>query len=307
MSKPFSLHRVASLLALLCVLGVAVPGQAQQSAEAAKTEEGVKVGKMSSLRNLVPEEQLEAAATQQYTAMKQQAQQQNALAPDNHPQVKRLRAIAGKLVPHALRWNPRAADWKWEVNLIGSKDVNAFCMPGGKIAFYTGLLERLQLTDDEVAIVMGHEIAHALREHGRERAAKSGLANAGAKLAGIGLSALLGIDANLTTAATGLGANLTMLKFSRDDETEADAVGLDIAARAGYDPRAGVALWHKMAQVSKNAPPQWLSSHPAGQNRIAEMKKHLPAVLPLYSKAKGVTQQSLPPYRSNVKGIAPVS
>lgn len=303
MVKRIQLKRTASMLALLCLCGASVPAAyAQQAAD-----EGVKVGKMSTLRNLVPQEQLEATAAQQYTAMKQQAQQQKALAPDSHPQVQRLRAIAGKLVPHAVRWNPDAAGWKWEINLIGSKDVNAFCMPGGKIAFYTGLLEGLQLTDDEAAIVMGHEIAHALREHGRERAAKSGLASAGAKLAGIGLAAVLGIDANLTTAATGLGANLTMLKFSRDDESEADVVGLDIAARAGYDPRAGVALWQKMGKSSQNAPPQWLSSHPAGQNRIAEMRKQLPAVMPLYAKTKGVAQKSLPPYRSNVKGIAPIS
>ncbi|TCS37887.1 peptidase M48-like protein [Paucimonas lemoignei] len=297
-------RRLAITLALAGMTSAAAPVWAQQPQAAS---DGVQVGKMSSLRNLVPEEQLEAAATQQYVAIKQQAQQQNILLPENHPQVKRLRAIANKIIPQVTRWNPRASDWKWEINVIAAKDVNAFCMPGGKIAFFTGLLDGLQLTDDEVAIVMGHEIAHALREHGRERVAKSTLTNAGAKLAGIGLSALLGIDSNLTTAATGLGANLTMLKFSRDDETEADVVGLDIAARAGYDPRAGVALWQKMAKVSQNASPQWLSSHPAGQNRITEMKKHLPAVMPVYARTKGVALQALPPYRSNVKGIDPVS
>lgn len=295
-------QRAAAMLALVSMIGTTSPVFAQQAAN-----EGVKVDKMSPLRNLVPEEQLEAAASQQYSSLKQQAEQQKALAPDNHPQVQRLRAIASKMIPHVTRWNPRAADWKWEINLIGSKQVNAFCMPGGKIAFFSGLLEGLQLTDDEVAIVMGHEIAHALREHSRERVAKSTLTDAGARLAGIGLAAILGVDSNLTTAATGLGANLTMLKFSRDDETEADVVGLDIAARAGYDPRAGVALWQKMAKVSKNAPPQWLSSHPAGQNRIAEMKKQLPSVMPVYAKTKGVALQSLPPYRSNAKGIDPVS
>jgi predicted Zn-dependent protease len=164
----------------------------------------------------------------------------------------------------------------------------------------------LKLTDDEVAIVMGHEIAHALREHGRERVAKSGLASAGAKIAGIGLSALLGIDPNLTTAATGGVANLTMLKFSRDDETEADLVGLDIVARAGYDPRAGVALWQKMGMISKNAPPQWFSTHPAGKNRIAEIQRQLPQVMPLYAKVKGRPVSELPDYQTNVSGIAPV-
>jgi predicted Zn-dependent protease len=268
--------------------------------------DGVKVDKMSALRKLVPEERLEATAAQQYLGMKQQAQQGGALFPDDHPQVERLRAIAKRIIPHAQRWNERAAHWKWEVNLINSKEINAFCMPGGKIAFYSGILSSLTLTDDEVAIVMGHEIAHALREHGRERAAKSALANVGAKVAGIGLSAFLGVDPHLSSAAAGGVANLTMLKFSRDDETEADLVGLDIAARAGYDPRAGIALWQKMGMVSKNAPLQWFSTHPAGTNRIAEMRRHMLEVLPLYANAKGADLAALPKYQSNVKGIAPI-
>ncbi|HEY8605688.1 MAG TPA: M48 family metallopeptidase [Noviherbaspirillum sp.] len=268
--------------------------------------EGVQVDEMSALRKLVPEEELEAAAAQQYLDIRKEASQHKALAPDNHPQVQRLNAIANKLVPHAVRWNPRAAQWKWEVSLIGSKDINAFCMPGGKIAFFTGILDQLKLTDDEVAIVMGHEIAHALREHGRERVAKSGLASAGAKIAGFGLSALLGIDPNLAGAATGGIANLTMLKFSRDDETEADLVGLDIVARAGYDPRAGIALWRKMGMVNKTENLQWLSTHPAGKSRIAEIQRHLPSVMPLYAKTKGVAQSSLPPYKSNMDGITPI-
>jgi predicted Zn-dependent protease len=288
---------------LLTALACAVPAA---FAKDEVSRDGVKVDEMSPLRNLVPEDQLESAALKQYADIKQQAQRQGALAPEHHPQVQRLRAIARQLIPHATQWNDRAPQWKWEVNLIGSKDINAFCMPGGKIVFFSGILSTLKLTDDEVAIVMGHEIAHALREHGRERAAKSGLASAGAKIAGIGLSALLGIDPNLTTAATGGVANLTMLKFSRDDETEADLVGLDIVARAGFDPRAGVALWQKMAMISKSAPPQWFSTHPAGKNRIAEIERHLPQVMPLYAKAKGQPLTSLPPYQTNVKGIAAV-
>lgn len=287
------------LTALTCTLPVA-------AAKNESSPDGVQLDKMSPLRNLVPEEQLEAAAMQQYADIKRQAQQHGALAPDNHAQVQRLRAIAKKLIPHASRWNERAPKWQWEVNLIGSKEVNAFCMPGGKIVFFSGILSTLKLTDDEVAIVMGHEIAHALREHGRERAAKSALSSAGAKIAGIGLSALLGINPDLTAAATGGVANLTMLKFSRDDEIEADLVGLDIVARAGYDPRAGIALWQKMGMLNKNAPPQWLSTHPAGKSRIAEMQKHLPNVMPLYARAKGVRLQALPPYQSNLQGLAPI-
>jgi predicted Zn-dependent protease len=270
------------------------------------SRDGVKVDEMSAWRKLVPEEQLEAAAQQQYAALTQQAGKQGALVPENHSETQRLRAIAQRIIPQAERWNQRATQWKWEVNLINSKEINAFCMPGGKIAFFTGLLSGLKLTDDEAAIVMGHEIAHALREHGRERMAKQGATNAGAKILGFGLSAVLGVDPNITGAVTGLGANLASLSFSRSDETEADLVGLDIAARAGYDPRAGVALWQKMGMINKNSAPQWFSTHPSGKNRIAEMQKHMPEVMPLYAKIKGTSLSALPPYQSNIKGVAPI-
>lgn len=293
---------IPTVLTLMALAGAASCAAAKDEVSA----DGVQVDEMSSLRKLVPEAELEAASLQQYADIKQQANRKGALVPENDPQVQRLRAIAKQLIPHAERWNQRSNDWQWEVNLIDSKEINAFCMPGGKIAFFSGLLNSLKLTDDEVAIVMGHEIAHALREHGRERVAKSNLTNAGAKLLGLGLSALLGVDPNLTGAATGLGANLAMMTFSRSDETEADLVGLDIVARAGYDPRAGIVLWQKMGMVSQNNMPQWFSTHPAGKNRIAEMQKHMPSVMPLYAKTKGKPLTELPPYQSNVAGMAPV-
>jgi Zn-dependent protease with chaperone function len=133
----------------------------------------VDVGKASQLRNLVPADELEGAATQEYAKMMAEANKQGALAQAGNPQLQRLRTIAAKLVPQTAQWNDRAKSWKWEVNLIGSKQINAFCMPGGKIAFYTGILEQLKLTDDEVAMIMGHEMAHALREHARARIAKT--------------------------------------------------------------------------------------------------------------------------------------
>ena len=290
---------------LLAITFFLPPGLHAQSA-ARGADEGVRVNKMSGLRNMVPAEELEAAAAQQYQQMLAQARQQNALAPADHPQALRLQSIANRLIPQATRWNERAKDWNWEIALIGSKQVNAFCMPGGKIAFFSGLINTLKLTDEEIAIVMGHEMAHALREHSRERLAKSGLASAGAQIAGIGLSAIFGIDPNLTSAATGGLANLTMLKFSRDDESEADLVGLDMVARAGFDPRAGVTLWQKMNSLSKEAPPEWFSTHPAGERRIARIREHLPTVLPIYAKVMGVPVAKLPPYQSNLKGLEPV-
>lgn len=191
-----------------------------------------------------------------------------------------MRATAQKIIPHALGWNPRAKNWRWEVNLIGSKQINAFCMPGGKIAFYSGILEQLKLTDHEVATVMGHEIAHALREHARERMGKNAATGMGAGL----LSQALGLG-QLGQSVTHYGAQLLTLQFSRSDESEADLVGMELAARAGFDPRAGVTLWQKMAIASKGAPPQWLSTHPSGITRIADIESNLPKVMPLYSRA----------------------
>jgi predicted Zn-dependent protease len=232
--------------------------------------------------------------------MLQQAAQKHALAPESHPQVVRLRAIAQRLIPHVtapnLKSTPRASQWRWEVNLIGSKEINAFCMPGGKIAFFYGLLDQLKLNDDEVAMVMGHEVAHALREHARERmgknAATTGLIELGAALFGLGSGG---------RQLAGLGGQLLSLRFSRDDESEADKVGLDLAARAGYDPRAGVTLWQKMGQASKGAPPQWLSTHPAGTSRIQEIQSNLPSVEPLYQRAPKPTQRFEPPTPSQAR------
>ena len=248
--------------------------------------EGVEVGKESAFAKLVPAAEVENSALQQYQQMLQQAASKNALGPDGHPQVVRLRAIANKIIPHSYDWNPRARQWKWEINLIGSNQINAFCMPGGKIAFFTGILNQLSLTDDEVAMVMGHEIAHALREHARERMGKSAATQGLSRLGGAVVSGLFGIDPRLTDMVAREGANLLTLKFSREDETEADLVGMELGARAGYDPRAGVTLWQKMSAANKNAPPQWLSTHPSGTTRIQEMEANMPKVLPLYERTR---------------------
>ena len=243
----------------------------------------VDVGDASRLRQLVPAETLEGAATQQYSQMLAQARAKNALAPDNHPQLQRLRAIARRLVPFTTQWNPRARDWRWEVNLIGSKDINAFCMPGGKIAFYTGILEKLQLTDDEVAMVMGHEMAHALREHARARVAKSEATNIGLRLG----AQLLGLG-ELGNVAASLGGQLLSLKFSRGDESDADLVGLEMAARAGYHPQAGVTLWQKMGEATGGGGGglAFLSTHPSGPQRIRELEHNVPKVQSLYLAAR---------------------
>ena len=241
----------------------------------------VDVGKTSAMAKLVPAGTLEKSAAQQYSQMMAEAKAQGALASPNNAQLQRLRAIAQRLVPHTPQWNERAPGWKWEVNLIGSKQINAFVMPGGKIAFYTGILDQLQLTDDEIAMVMGHEMAHALREHARERLAKS-------QVTGMGLSLgaqLLGLG-DMGNLAANLGTELLTLQYSRSDESEADLVGLEIAARAGYDPKAAITLWQKMAKATGDKGGMaFLSSHPSGPNRIKELEANLPKVESLYRRS----------------------
>ncbi|RYX96563.1 MAG: M48 family peptidase [Comamonadaceae bacterium] len=242
----------------------------------------VNVGSASSLRNLVPAEELETAATQEYSKMLAEARSKGALAPQGNAQLQRLRVIANRLVPQSAQWNDRAKSWKWEVNLIGSSQINAFCMPGGKIAFYTGILDQLKLTDDEAAMIMGHEMAHALREHARSRIAKSQgtgtLLSMGAQLLGLG---------QLGDVAANVGTQLLTLRFSREDETDADLVGLELAARAGYNPQASVSLWEKMGQASGGAGgPSFLSTHPSGPQRIQQLQANVPKVQGLYQQAR---------------------
>ena len=208
----------------------------------------VQVGEASALRNLVPAAELESAATQEYSKLLEKARQQGALAPESSSQLQRLRGVATRLIGQSARWNDRARQWRWEVNLIGSKQVNAFCMPGGKIAVFTGLLNGLQLSDDETAMVVGHEMAHALREHARSRIAKSEgtgtLLSLGAQLLGLG---------QLGNVAANIGTQLLTLRFSRQDEIDADLVGLELAARAGFNPDASVSLWEKMDRAAGSA------------------------------------------------------
>ena len=242
------------------------------------TEPGVKVGNMSFVRRMVSAESVEQMGDQQYNQLLQKGNGQGALLLDTSPVVQRVRKIAQDLLPHSFKWNERAKDWKWEVNVFRSPTINAFCMPGGKIAFFTGILDQLKLTDDEVAMIMGHEIAHALREHARERVAKTNLTKYGA----VAVSIFLGDAAGQLAQ---VGGGLYGLKFGRNDETEADLVGMEIAARAGYDPRAGISLWEKMSSVGKGQPPQWMSTHPSHGTRINTIRDNLPKVMPFYEQA----------------------
>jgi predicted Zn-dependent protease len=228
---------------------------------------------------LVSSAELDQMAVKAYTQLQADSKKKGTLNTDA-ALTSRVRAIASRITPQTRAFRADAPGWKWEVNTITSDELNAFCMPGGKIMFYSGLIKRLSLSDDEIAVVMGHEIAHALREHSREQVSQAMAAQA---TIGIG-AALLGLgDGVASLANTGYEA-LIATTFSRNDESEADRIGLELSARAGYDPHAGVTLWQKMLKASQGSsrPPEFLSTHPAESNRIQQIEALLPAVMPLY-------------------------
>lgn len=200
----------------------------------------------------------------------------------NPQQVARVREIARRLIAQTGTFRSDAPSWKWEVNVITSKELNAWCMPGGKIAVYTGLIDRLHVTDDELAAVMGHEIAHALREHGRERASQAMAQAMVISIVGAAVGAS-GSSMQLAQIITDVTINLPN---SREDEQEADRIGVELAARAGYDPRAAVTLWQKMERASGSGPPQFLSTHPSPENRIRDLQIYAARVMPLYEAAR---------------------
>lgn len=245
------------------------------------TTSGSAVGANRSQLLLVSSEQLDQMATEAYAKVKTDASQKGALNKDK-AMLNRVRNISTRLQKQTGVFRRDAPGWQWEVNVISSNDLNAFCMPGGKIMVYSGLIQQLNLTDAEIAIVLGHEIAHALREHSREQVSQ---AIAAQTAIGIGATVLGVGQGGADMAATGYQA-LVATRFSRNHETEADRMGLELSARAGYNPRAGVTLWQKMIGANQGGrPPEFMSSHPAEASRVREIEKLLPTVMPLYEAA----------------------
>jgi predicted Zn-dependent protease len=246
-----------------------------------RTTQAGAVGVDRSQAMLVSSRQVNQSAEKQYAQAVAQARQKGALNRDA-AQTERVRAIANRLIPQTAVFRPDAAGWRWEVNVIASDQLNAWCMPGGKIAVYSGLIDKLRLSDDEIAAIMGHEIAHALREHARERISQQVATSA---VVGIGAAAL-----GLGQAGADIGNLVAQVTFtlpnSRTHEVEADRIGVELAARAGYDPRAAVSVWQKMAKASEGGPPQFLSTHPSPENRIKDLEVYAQRVLPLYEAAR---------------------
>lgn len=249
--------------------------------ETVQTTQSGAVGVDRQQRMMVSAQELDQAATKQYSELLAEQQKKNALNV-NAAQVRRVRTISDRLIAQTGVFRPDARNWKWEVNVLTSDEVNAWCMPGGKIAVYTGLIEKLKVTDDELAAVIGHEIAHALREHARERASEQAVAGS---VISIG-SAILGVGNLGQQGAQYAYMGLVGLPNSRGHETEADRIGVELAARAGYDPRAAITLWQKMGQAGGSEPPKLLSTHPSSQDRIRDLTVYSERVMPLYQQAR---------------------
>lgn len=230
---------------------------------------------------LVSSDQVEQAAEQEYAKMMAAAKKKNLLNRDA-AQVARVRAITNRLIPATKVFRPDAQKWDWEVNVITTNELNAWCMPGGKMAIYTGLIEKLNLSDAEIAAIMGHEIAHALREHARERISRAAATDLGVRV----FASWMGFE-DAGTQLSGAVADAMFNKpNSRTQESEADAIGVELAARAGYDPNGSVTVWQKMAQAGGGGGIEFLSTHPSPENRIKALQEHAKAVMPLYQAAR---------------------
>lgn len=230
---------------------------------------------------LVSGQEAVTSSYQAYSAMTASLQQQSKINRDA-AKLARIRAITGRLIPQAFAWRSDAARWKWEVNVIDSPEVNAFCMAGGKMAIYSGFFDKMNPSDDELAQVMAHEIAHALSDHTREKMSMAMASDLGVQLIAAGAQT----SAGQTQMAHALALYVIQMPNSRVAESEADRIGIELAARAGFNPDAAISLWQKMSRLGDGTP-EWLSTHPSHQSRIAELSRLAPQMEPLYREARG--------------------
>lgn len=268
-----TLHKYAALAGALLLVGCQAVNTTGSSA--------VGVDRKQYMFSMLSTDEINQSYAQAYQETLQQAQAKGKLDTRSN-NAKRLQVIGKRLIAQAGYFRPDAAQWDWQVSLIESPDLNANCGPGGKIIFYSGIITKLNLTDDEIAAIMGHEIAHALREHSREAMSKA----YGIEMAKLGLGAVLGVSQDtMQIADTAVQYGMT-LPNSRGAETEADLLGIELAARAGYNPNAAVSLWKKMEQASQGAPAEFASTHPSSSTRIQNLQANIPKVMPLYEQAR---------------------
>ncbi len=222
---------------------------------------------------IISTEKMNQVSEQTYRSLLTKARKTNVLNA-NRSYTNRVVNISKRLINQVGIFRKDALHWKWEVNVLSAKTVNAFCMPGGKIAVYTGLIDELKLTDGELAAVISHEICHALREHSREQASQ--------QVATSIPTAILGAFIGSSELASGMNNVLFSLPFSRAMETEADTMGMELMARAGYNPTEAVNVWRKMEKLTGGSSFDILSTHPSDEKRIENLQSHLPEVMPLY-------------------------
>jgi predicted Zn-dependent protease len=268
------LKRLCIVLAAAAVIGLA-------GCETVQTTQGGAVGVARKQRMLVSEQEVEQGAVEAYNQEKQKAQAEGKLNA-NSALTSRVRNIAQRLIPATGTFRSDAPGWKWEVNTLTTKELNAYCMPGGKIMVYSGLVDQLNLSDAELAAVIGHEMAHALREHSRERISR---AYAQQLVLG-GVAVVAGASEGAVNLANSVAAVTFQLPHSREQESEADTIGLELMARGGYDPNAAISVWKKMMAAEQSGSPEFLSTHPSPRTRIQDLQALVPKVMPLYEKAK---------------------
>jgi len=266
---------------LVCLAAVVTMALATTSCESVNTTSAGAVGVDRKQQMLVPSATIEQGAAEAYEAELKAARDKGVLNTDK-AQLARVSTIARRIVSATPVFRADAASWNWQFNVQKTKELNAYCMPGGRIMVYSGLIESLDLTDAELATVMAHEVAHALREHTRERVSRA----YAQQLVLQGAAAVTGVSEGTANIANMIAEVTFQLPFSRDQESEADQIGLELMARAGYDPRSALTLWNKMAAAEQSGQPKFLSTHPAPKDRIRAIEKNLPRVLPLYAQRK---------------------
>ena len=233
---------------------------------------------------IVSDQEAAKASQQVYLQLLSAADREHVL--DTNPKtLRRVRGITDRVVPQAMQLRPETQSWQWEVHVLKTKEVNAWCMAGGKMAVYTGLLEEIKPTDDELAQVMAHEISHALLSHQAEKISRVQMQQVGLQLGALA-GAIAGYDLGGVAGLADSAATVALqLPNSREAESEADKVGMLLAARAGYNPQAAVSLWEKMLRSSNGAPPEWLSTHPDPETRIGAMRTLAEEYMPVYRSA----------------------
>lgn len=261
-----------AILAVVLVVG---------GCETVKTTKPGAVGVDRKQHMLVSEKEVEQGAEQAYAQEISKARQAGQLNTDK-ALTARVRAVAQRLIPATGAFRADAPRWEWEINTLQTKELNAYAMPGGKIMVYSGLVDQLKLSDAELAAVLGHEISHALREHSRERISRE----YAQQLALAGVAVVTGAGDGAMNLANSVASVTFQLPHSREQESEADEIGMELMARAGYDPNAAVSVWKKMMAANQGGPPQFLSTHPSASSRIQDLQRLVPKVMPLYLKSK---------------------